>query len=84
MTTTATPRLDDFGDFLTVDEAAQVLRIGRNTMYDRIADHSLPGVRLGRRIVIPKAALLRMTCPHGLTGAPQTDAQDAAVVRVPL
>lgn len=42
---------------LTVEEAAQVLRIGRNGAYAAVADGVLPSVRIGRTIRIPRHAL---------------------------
>lgn len=57
-------KLEDYGDFLTVAEAAAVLRIGRATAYDYIRDGVIPSVQMGRRLVIAKAAIVRMTsCP---------------------
>lgn len=43
----------------TVEEAAQLLRIGRNAAYLAVKNGQLPSHRLGRRIVIPKVALDR-------------------------
>ncbi len=42
---------------LTVDEAAAVLRIGRNGAYAAVANGSLPSVRIGRTIRVPRDAL---------------------------
>ena len=56
-------RLEDYGDFLTVAEAAAVLRIGRATAYDYIREEILPAIHMGRRVVISKAALVRLTAP---------------------
>jgi excisionase family DNA binding protein len=39
---------------LTVEEAAALLRIGRNTAYELIAQGALPHVRLGRLIRVPR------------------------------
>jgi excisionase family DNA binding protein len=44
---------------LTVPEAAELLRIGRNTAYALIAARQLPHVRLGRTLRVPRAALER-------------------------
>lgn len=45
---------------LTVDEAAEVMRVNRKTVYEVIAAGDLPGVRrLGRTIRIHRATLLR-------------------------
>ena len=53
---------------LTVAEAGDLLGISRAFAYELVARGELPVIRLGRRIVIPKAALLAMV---DLT--PQTD-----------
>ena len=42
---------------LTVEEAAEVLRIGKNRAYAAVADGSLPAVRIGRVIRIPRQGL---------------------------
>lgn len=42
---------------LTVEEAAQLLGIGRNTAYEAIRRGELPSLRIGRRLVVPRAAL---------------------------
>ena len=42
---------------LTVDEAAGLLRIGRNTCYELIRQRRIPHVRLGRRVLIPRWGL---------------------------
>jgi excisionase family DNA binding protein len=55
------PRLEDYGSFLTVAEAAAVLRIGRATAYDYVRDGVLPSVRLGHRVIVSKSALVALT-----------------------
>ncbi len=52
-----TSELEHLPLMLTVDEAAQLLRIGRNGAYSAVADGALPSVRIGRTIRIPRAAL---------------------------
>ncbi len=59
--------LDELPDFLTVEEAAAVLRIGRTSAYLlcqrwRYSDGEvgLPVVRVGRQLRIPRAALVRL------------------------
>lgn len=49
---------------LTVEEAAKMLRVSRAFAYELVARGDLPHLRLGRRIVIPHAALKRMI-EHG-------------------
>ena len=41
----------------TPRELQELLGLSRNSVYERIADGSLPSLRLGRRLVIPRAAL---------------------------
>lgn len=43
----------------TVEETAKLLRIGRNSAYDAIKSGDLPSIRIGKRILVPKAALDR-------------------------
>jgi len=52
-----TSELEHLPLMLTVDEAAQLLRIGRNGAYSAVADGALPSVRIGRTIRIPRAAV---------------------------
>ena len=53
--------------FLTIDETAQILRLGRNQVYELArlwlasgGERGVPVVTLGRRLRVPKAALLRL------------------------
>ncbi len=46
-------------EFLTVDEAAELLRINRKTLYDAVKINQVPGVvHVGRVIRIHRGALL--------------------------
>ena len=45
---------------MTVTDAASVLCISRASAYEAVKAGEIPSIRLGRRIVIPTAALLRM------------------------
>jgi excisionase family DNA binding protein len=45
---------------LTVTEVGQLLAVSRAFAYELVARGELPVIRLGRRIVVPKAALLAM------------------------
>lgn len=45
---------------LSVTECARLLGIGRNTAYSLVRSGQLPNLKLGRRIVIPRAALERL------------------------
>ncbi len=44
----------------TVEEAAKLLGIGRNQAYEAVKRKEIPSVTIGRRILIPTAALRRM------------------------
>lgn len=59
--------LVDAPDFLTIDETAQILRLGRNQVYDLAkvwlasdGARGVPVVEFGHRLRVPKAALLRL------------------------
>jgi excisionase family DNA binding protein len=54
MTRTATPAT------YTVEEAAAQLGVGRNACYEACHRGEIPNVRIGKRIVIPRAAFDRM------------------------
>ena len=49
----------------TVVEAATLLGIGRNSAYEAIKSGILPSVQMGRRILIPRAALERFLLKVG-------------------
>jgi excisionase family DNA binding protein len=44
----------------TVDEAAKLLRVGRKQAYEAVAGGEIPSFRIGKRILIPRAALEQM------------------------
>jgi excisionase family DNA binding protein len=47
-------------EFLTVEEAAVVLGVGRTLAYEAVRRGEIPSARIGRIIRVPKAALLQM------------------------
>ena len=60
--------LDELPEFLTVEEAAAVLRIGRTAAYQLTqrwrasnGTEGLPVRKLGRLLQVPRAELIRMT-----------------------
>jgi excisionase family DNA binding protein len=57
---------------LTVEAAAKRLRIGRNQCYEAVARGELPAIKIGRRILIPVAALDAL-----LRGEPRLVAREA-------
>ncbi len=64
--------LTDYGDVLTVEEAATVLRISRASAYQaaRIwratGTDGLPVIQIGRRLLVPRTALEQLL--HGADG----------------
>ncbi len=44
---------------LTIPEAAKRLGVGRNTLYDAVKRNEVPHIRIGRRVLVPLAALER-------------------------
>lgn len=50
---------------MNIAAAARVLGIGRQTAYELARQGKLPVLRLGRRLVVPKAALERMLSEAG-------------------
>ena len=45
---------------VTVEQAADELGIGRNLGYRAAADGSLPTIRIGKRLLVPRLALDRL------------------------
>jgi excisionase family DNA binding protein len=45
---------------LSVAEAAAVLGVSKDAIYDAVRCHELPAIRIRRRILIPLAALERL------------------------
>ena len=45
---------------MTVEEAAEYLRIGRGHAYEMVREGRIPSLRMGRRILIPVSALQRL------------------------
>ena len=56
---------------LTVDETAKLLRISRGSAFEACRNNSIPNIRIGRRILIPRARLEAML-------AGREDASDGA------
>ncbi len=45
---------------LTVEEAAKILRISRNSAYEAVKRGDIPSVRIGRRVLVPRTSLEMM------------------------
>ena len=57
---------------LSIEEAAKVLGIGRNLCYDRVKTGEIPVIKIGRRLLVPRAALEKLLAnpkPLNLTPA---------------
>ena len=52
-------------EVLTVREAAAILRVGRNQLYQAVARGQLGAIRIGRSIRIPRQALLALLASTG-------------------
>lgn len=50
---------------LTVEEAARALGINRNSAYEAVRNGDLPAIRIGRRLLIPKAAFDKLLASAG-------------------
>ncbi len=44
----------------TVEEVAKMLGIGRNSAYEAVARGEIPTIRVGKRLLVPKAALEKL------------------------
>lgn len=53
---------------LTVEQAAKVLGIGRSTAYELVHTGDIPSLRLGRRIVVPRASLAELLASSNTGG----------------
>jgi excisionase family DNA binding protein len=55
---------------LTVEEAARILGIGRNSAYEAARRGELPVIRIGHRYVVPRVALERLLSAPAQRDAP--------------
>ena len=53
----------------TVDQAAKLTGVARNTMYEAVHAGEIASIRIGRRILIPRVALGRMLAGESRPGA---------------
>jgi excisionase family DNA binding protein len=61
----STSTLATLPEVLTVREAAAILRVGRNQLYQAVGRGEVGAVRIGRSIRIPKHALLDLLTAAG-------------------
>jgi excisionase family DNA binding protein len=45
---------------VTVEQAAKVLGVGRSLAYKAVREGDIPSIKIGRRLLIPKAALAEL------------------------
>ena len=57
---TAKPETKQERRVVTLDEAAVLLRISRGSAYQAAKTREIPTIRIGRRLLVPVAALERM------------------------
>jgi len=50
---------------LTIEECASVLRLSRGSAYEAARTGQIPVIRIGRRLLVPRAKLLRMLGEDG-------------------
>lgn len=50
----------DLPPTLTVEEAAEILKISRQSAYAGVRKGEIPSIRVGRRFIIPTAQLMRL------------------------
>ena len=74
-------RLEDYGDVLTVEEAASILRIGRSAAYEAVRLKTIPSVKIGRRVIVPKQALARFLSGEPVPGWSPAPAAEPAPER---
>ena len=51
--------LDELPDFCSLEELSRVLQVSRSTAYRMAAQGSIPSLRVGRRVIVPKEHLVR-------------------------
>jgi excisionase family DNA binding protein len=52
--------MDERRKALTVDEAAYELGISRNAAYHAVRNGEIPSIRIGKRIIVPRAAFEKL------------------------
>ena len=68
MTQSRRTQLDALPDVIPVRQVAAILGVAENTVYGSIRRQQLPACRIGRRVLVSKAALIRF-----LEGTETTD-----------
>lgn len=50
--------LDQYGDVMNIAELTELLGVGRNNAYGLIKHGDIRHIRVGRRVIIPKSAVI--------------------------
>jgi len=53
---------------VSVEEAGEILGCSRNTAYEAVRRGEIPVIRIGKRLLVPKAALERLLSGGGSGG----------------
>src|SRR5688500_12347361 len=72
--------LDSLPLTLTVEQTAKLMGLSRGSAYEAVRTGQIPSLRIGRRVLIPKHALLQLL---GVTGAEDAHPQDGHARRDP-
>lgn len=70
--------LEDLPPTVSVERAGELLGISRRSAYRAAANGQLPTLRLGRRLVVPTAKLLRMLGVADASTRPSVHVHEAA------
>lgn len=76
--------IDDLPFVLTVEQTAEFLGIGRGLAFKSVREGSIPSLRIGRRILVPREALRTLLEKAGTGGDPRglrVDPADLAEAR---
>jgi excisionase family DNA binding protein len=58
-------------EILTVEEAAKLLRIGRNAAYEAARRGEIPVIKIGKRLLVPRLALNKLLGMEASAGSPR-------------
>ena len=49
--------IDDLPSYLSISEVQTFLGVGRSLAYSSVSDGTIPSIRLGRRVLVPRTGL---------------------------
>jgi excisionase family DNA binding protein len=61
----------DLPTTLTIEECAALLRLSRGSTYEAARTGQIPTIRIGRRLLVPRARLLQMLGEDLVLGGPR-------------